>query len=226
MCRVYHLGYMKIAILGGTGNIGEGFALQWAENHCIRIGSRKADKAEAAAERYRNTLADHGLSGDIQGFDNRTAAEGADMIILAVPYQHVSGVIDTVRPVLDSQIIVSPVAPMTKGEYFEYSPPKQGSAAEEIQDVLPHGTCVVAAYHTIASGRLCSLDPAFRCDVLICGDDRHSKDVVIELTAEVERLRPLDAGPLAAARTVESLTSLLLNLAMLNNLKDPSIKIL
>ncbi len=226
MCSVRNLGYMKIAILGGTGDIGEGFALHWAENHHIRIGSRKADKAEAAAESYRDVLAGQGMKGNILGFDNMTAADGADVIILTVPHEHVSGVIDTVRPVLDRQIIISPVVPMTKSEYFEYNPPTQGSAAEEILKMLPEGTCLVAAYHTIASGRLCSLDPAFRCDVLICGNDRHSKDVVIKLTDEIECLRPLDAGPLAAARTVESLTPMLLNLAMLNNLKDPSIKIL
>ncbi|KAF5415568.1 MAG: F420-dependent NADP reductase [Candidatus Methanogaster sp.] len=217
---------MKIAILGGTGDIGEGFVLNWAGNHHIRIGSRKADKAEAAAESYRGTLAGHEMKGDILGFDNMTAAEGADVIILTVPYKHISGVIDTVRPVLDCQIVISPVVPMMKTEYFEYTPPTQGSAAEEIRDMLPEGICVVAAYHTIASGRLCSLDPTFRCDVLICGDDRHSKDVVIDLTDEIECLRPLDAGPLAAARTTESLTPMLRNLAMLNDLKDPSIKIL
>ncbi|HDN66061.1 MAG TPA: NADPH-dependent F420 reductase [Methanosarcinales archaeon] len=217
---------MKIAILGGTGDIGEGFALNWAGNHHIRIGSRKADKAEVAAERYRDALAGQGMKGDILGFDNRTASKGADVIILTVPHKHVAGVIDTVHPVLDRQIIISPVVPMTKSEYFEYTPPTQGSAAEEIQELLPEGTSVVAAYHTIASGRLCSLDPIFKCDVLICGDDRHSKDAVIDLTDEIECLRPLDAGPLAAARTIESLTPMLLNLAVLNNLKDPSINIL
>nr|QNO42851.1 F420-dependent NADP reductase [Methanosarcinales archaeon ANME-2c ERB4]QNO43468.1 F420-dependent NADP reductase [Methanosarcinales archaeon ANME-2c ERB4]QNO44027.1 F420-dependent NADP reductase [Methanosarcinales archaeon ANME-2c ERB4] len=223
---MHHLGYMKIAILGGTGDIGEGFALNWAENHHIRIGSRKADKAEAAAKSYRDAFAGQGMKGNILGFDNRTAAEGADVIILTVPHEHVPGVIDTVRPVLDHQIIISPVVPITKSEYFEYNPPAQGSAAEEILERLPEGTSVVAAYHTIASGRLCSLDPVFRCDVMICGNDRHSKDVVIDLTDEIECLRPLDAGPLAAARTIESLTPMLLNLAMLNDLKDPSIKIL
>ena len=217
---------MKIAILGGTGDIGEGFALNWAGNHHIRIGSRKADKAEVAAERYRDALAGQGMKGDILGFDNRTASKGADVIILTVPHKHVAGVIDTVHPVLDRQIIISPVVPMTKSEYFEYTPPTQGSAAEEIRELLPEGTSVVAAYHTIASGRLCSLDPIFKCDVLICGDDRHSKDAVIDLTDEIECLRPLDAGPLAAARTIESLTPMLLNLAVLNNLKDPSINIL
>jgi len=218
---------MRIAILGGTGDIGEGFALNWAEKHRIRVGSRKSEKAEEASARYNDALVASGLTGDIRGFDNKTAAEGADVIILTLPYEHVAGVIDTVRPVLGSdQIIVSPVVPMKRDGYFKYDPPLQGSAAAEIREMLPAGTPLVAAYHTIASKRLCSLDPTFDCDVFICGDDRDSKDVVIRLTTELGCMRPLDAGPLAVASTIESLTPMLLNLARLNHLTDPSVKIL
>ena len=217
---------MRLAVLGGTGEIGEGFVLNWAGKHQIRIGSRAADKAEAASEQYRDLLARGGLRGDISGHDNRGAAEDADVIILTIPYEHVFGVLDFVRPVLSDQIVVSPVVPMKRDGYFRYDPPEQGSAAEEIQEALPEGVHVVAAYHTIASRRLCSLDPEFRCDVLICGDHRDSKDVVIDLTDEVGCLRPLDAGPLAASSSIESLTPLLLNLAILNHLDSPSIKVL
>ncbi len=217
---------MRIAVLGGTGDIGEGFALHWAEKHHIRIGSRKIEKAEAAAERFNETLVNCGQKGTIEGFVNRTAAEDADVIILTIPYAHVAGVIDVVRPVLSDQIIVSPVVPMSRGEYFEYNAPARGSAAQEIQAMLPDGMNVVAAFHTVASRKLCSLDPTFKCDVMICGDDRRSKEAIIDLTDEIVCLRPLDVGPLATASTIESLTPLLLNIAVLNHLKDPSIKVL
>jgi NAD(P)-dependent dehydrogenase (short-subunit alcohol dehydrogenase family) len=36
---------MKIALVGGTGDIGTGFALRWAAHHEIVIGSRRAEKA-------------------------------------------------------------------------------------------------------------------------------------------------------------------------------------
>ncbi len=217
---------MKIALLGGTGDLGEGFALHWAEKHRIRIGSRESEKAEAAAERFNETLAIFERRGDISGFDNRTAAEDADMIILTIPYEHVSGVVDVVRPVLSDQIVVSPIVPMSRGEYFEYNAPARGSAAQEIQAMLPEGMNVVAAFHTVASRKLCSLDPAFKCDVMICGDDHRSKEAIIDLTDEIVCLRPLDVGPLALASTIESLTPLLLNIAALNHITDPSIKVL
>src|SRR3989337_2324392 len=47
---------MKIAILGGTGSIGEGFALRWAGKHDILVCSREIDKAVNAAEEYTNIL--------------------------------------------------------------------------------------------------------------------------------------------------------------------------
>ncbi|MHC1584538.1 MAG: NAD(P)-binding domain-containing protein, partial [Methanosarcinales archaeon] len=40
---------MRIAILGGTGNIGKGLALRWGSKHEIIIGSRVRSKAERAA---------------------------------------------------------------------------------------------------------------------------------------------------------------------------------
>ena len=43
---------MKIAILGGTGSIGEGFALRWALNNEIIIGSRTLIKAQNAEQSY------------------------------------------------------------------------------------------------------------------------------------------------------------------------------
>ena len=40
-----NLNRMKIGIVGGTGGMGEGFALRWCLKHDIFIGSRDATKA-------------------------------------------------------------------------------------------------------------------------------------------------------------------------------------
>ncbi|MFZ0655778.1 MAG: NAD(P)-binding domain-containing protein, partial [Nitrososphaeraceae archaeon] len=61
---------MKISIIGGTGGMGEGFALRWVVNHDITIGSRDAQKAVNSAEQYMNSaLASYGNSmrGTIKG---------------------------------------------------------------------------------------------------------------------------------------------------------------
>jgi predicted dinucleotide-binding enzyme len=56
---------MKIALVGGTGDIGQGFALRWAPAHEIIIGSRKADKAIEAAKELSSKS-----GGKIWGTDN------------------------------------------------------------------------------------------------------------------------------------------------------------
>jgi len=43
---------MRIAILGGTGDLGKGLALRWAKSHEIIIGSRNAEKAARLAGGY------------------------------------------------------------------------------------------------------------------------------------------------------------------------------
>ena len=43
---------MKIGIVGGTGGMGEGFALRWCANHQIVIGSRDKNKAAEVASNY------------------------------------------------------------------------------------------------------------------------------------------------------------------------------
>ena len=43
---------MKIGIVGGTGGMGEGFALRWCAKHQIVIGSRDKNKAAEVASNY------------------------------------------------------------------------------------------------------------------------------------------------------------------------------
>ncbi len=44
------LNRMKIGIVGGTGGMGEGFALRWCLKHDIFIGSRDATRANEASK--------------------------------------------------------------------------------------------------------------------------------------------------------------------------------
>ena len=44
--------FMKIGIVGGTGGMGEGFALRWCQKHDVIVGSSDAQKARDAADNY------------------------------------------------------------------------------------------------------------------------------------------------------------------------------
>ena len=40
---------MRIGIIGGTGNMGRGLAVQFVKRHIVMIGSRRREKAEETA---------------------------------------------------------------------------------------------------------------------------------------------------------------------------------
>ncbi|HJK28216.1 MAG TPA: NADPH-dependent F420 reductase, partial [Methanocorpusculum sp.] len=47
-----------------------------------------------------------------------------------------------------------------------------------------------------------------------------AKKVVMDLVSEVSKLQAVDAGPLAVAGIVESITPLVLNIAKFNGMRD------
>ena len=71
-----------IALIGGTGNLGQGLGLQFAlRGHPIVIGSRDAAKAETSARQLEER------SGKaIRGLGNAEAAAAGDIVVLTVPW--------------------------------------------------------------------------------------------------------------------------------------------
>ena len=216
---------MKIAILGGTGSIGEGFALRWAAKHDIMLCSREVDRAVKAAQEYTGMLLNKGvLCCGITGCTNEIGIKDVDVVVLSVPYHGVAPLLKTLKPCFKDQIVISLVVPMKKNKWFEYTPPKQGSAALEIRDILPDSVKVVSAYHNISAKKLANLETSLDYDVVVCGDDEGAKRTVMELTREIKSLRPLDGGGLASSYMIESLTPFLINLAIRNKLFDLGVK--
>ncbi|RQD83806.1 coenzyme F420:NADP oxidoreductase, partial [Methanosalsum natronophilum] len=184
---------MKIAIIGGTGNIGKGFAVRWGSKHEIIVGSRDKQRAENKALEYANLLKDRNMDALITGNTNLGAASEAEVIILAVRYSKVESIIEQLKPVLDRKIIVSVVVPMEKNQctilpdsdsiqieatsredfkadYFCYMTPKLGSAAEEIDAMLPEGIELVSAFHNVPAAKLANLDLDLDYDIGVCGN--------------------------------------------------------
>lgn len=215
---------MKIAILGGTGRIGEGLACRWAPYHEIFIGSRDITKAKESAYSYTCKLTDRGFECSIGGMTNKKAVEKADIVVLSIPYEAAVELIENLHYVLKNQIVISLVVPMRrKNKWLEYTPPEEGCAALHIQHLLPQAK-VISAYHNLSYRRLCNLDLEIEGDVVVCGDDEDAKKVVMNLTREIRNVRPLDGGPLKESRMIESLTPFLINMAIRNGLSDIGVK--
>jgi NADPH-dependent F420 reductase len=218
---------MKIALLGGTGSIGEGFALRWAENHEILLCSREIDRAINVACDYTDKLIYKGIKCcGITGCENEFGIEEADVVVLSVPYQGVISLLEKLSPLFKKQIVISLVVPMKKNKWFEYTPPKQGSAALEIQEILPKTVKIVSAYHNVSARKLANLELSLNYDVVVCGDDDKAKRTVMELTRQIKNLRSFDGGGLASSYMSESLTPFLINIATRNGLSDLGIKFL
>ena len=219
---------MRIAILGGTGDIGEGLCLRWAydSDHELVIGSRDPERARGKAEEYETELESRGLERKITGFANEMAADRGDVVVLAVPPYHVADVLDSVNDRLDEDtIIVSPAVGMDRDDAgLHYSPPPQGSVSALVAEHAPESTPVVGAFHNLAADRLSNLDLTFEMDTLVFGDDSDAVDIVSSLAEDIEGLRALSVGPLANAAEVESMTPLLINLGIYNDAHDLGVK--
>ena len=211
---------MRIALLGGTGDIGEGLALRWAydSDHEIVIGSRDPERARGKAEEYETELDSRGREVKVTGFANEMAADRADVVVLAVPAYHLTDTVNAVADKLDDSILVSPAVGMKKDDDgFHYNPPPHGSVAAMAVEAAPDDVPVVGAFHNLPAGRLANLDADFDWDTPVFGEDDDAKDIVMRLASDIEGLRPLDVGGLANASEVEAVTPLLINLAANND---------
>lgn len=205
---------MRIALLGGTGDIAEGLVLRWSKiGHEIFIGSRSDEKAKGIASEYREVLSRLRIDSRIEGMVNAKAARAAEVVVISIPFEHAASTIRQIQDSFTSQIVISPVVPMVKkGKVFVYSPPPQGSAALEIKEALPETVKLVSAYHNLPAKALREIDHILNYDVVICGDDKDAKDVVKRITEEIPDLRALDAGPLESSMMIEAVTPLIINL--------------
>lgn len=219
---------MRIALLGGTGDIGGALALRWAydSHHEIVVGSRDPERARTKADEYETELQSRDVDRKITGFANEMAADRGDVVVLAVPPYHVADLVESIADTLEDSVLVSPAVGMTRDDDgLHYDPPEAGSVTELVADVAPDSVPVVGAYHNLSADRLANLDLEIDLDTVLVGDDADAKEQVARLTRDIEGLRPLDGGGLTNAHEVEGITPLLVNIGSLNDgLHDVGVK--
>ena len=223
---------MKIGIIGGTGGMGEGFAMRWSFNHDVLIGSRDKQKAEKAAEgtldSIKSTYADK-VKGTVSGNDNISTARDSDVLILSIPYDNIHGTCKDISGVISERcIVISPIVPMGRNDNgFYYIPIEEGkkSAGALVAENLPNCNKVVSAFHTISEIKLRDLKSPMNIDTFVCTDNRESLSTVNGLIGEIEGLRSIYLGPLSLSYQAEVITPMILNASKQNKLKHPGIKL-
>jgi NADPH-dependent F420 reductase len=198
-----------LAVIGGSGAEGSGLAVRWAKaGHLVLIGSRTADKAQAAAQKLNALLGVGPGGGTIEGLDNLTAATRAEIVILTVPYAGQLPTLRELKPALAGKILVDVTVPLVPPRVARVQLPDGGSAVEIGQKELGPEVRVVSAFQNVSAHHLMDLDHAVDCDVLVTGDDKDAREVVVGLV-EALGMRGLHAGVLANSAAAEALTSVL-----------------
>jgi NADPH-dependent F420 reductase len=189
-----------IAVIGGTGNLGAALARRLAAaGRRVLIGSRDAERARVAAE---------GLGQGVGHGSNADVAARADVILVAVPFASQKATLQDIAPHVAGKIVVDTTVPLVPPKVMRVQLPPEGSAAVIAQSVLGPGVRVVSAFHNVAAHKLATDEPV-DCDVLVFGDDRKARDVVVGI-AEACGLRGLHAGVLANSAAAEALTSIII----------------
>jgi len=214
---------VKIGIVGGTGDIGEGIAMRLSPNHDVVIGSREEEKAVESSDVCYATVTKLGLPCSVSGYSNQDAIDRSDIVILAIPFRHVEPTLASLHG-FENKLVISPVNPMEKRDFFVYTPPPEGSAALLIKRLLPQETRLCSAFNTVAANKWKALNETLDLAVPVCGDDSLSKATVLDLVRSIPGVKAYDAGPLAVSSMVECLTPLLLNIARFNKMKDVGVQ--
>lgn len=142
------------------------------------------------------------------------AASHGSVVILAIPYIAVHGTLPSVASALDGKVVIDATNPL----HADWSPlelPDGRSAGETIQELLPNSK-VVKAFNTIFADVMRTRAHAGgvpRTTAFYCGDDPSARKTVGELLADID-FDPCDAGPLRAARYLEAMAHLNIQLAV------------
>jgi NADPH-dependent F420 reductase len=175
----------------------------------VVLGSRSADRAQATAGQVLERLPDASVSGAT----NTDAAAGADVVVLAVPYDGHDDLVASLAEQLRGKVVISCVNPLgfDKQGPFGLAVPG-GSAAETAAALVPEARLVGAFHHVSAVTLWGDEDYLDHEDVLVCGDDQEAKAVAVELARAVTSRDGVDAGRLRIARQLEPWTAVLISI--------------
>ena len=206
---------MRIAIVGGTGGLGYGLAVRLAAaGQDVVIGSRSADRAQAAAHRVKTLLGPR-LQGSVEGGANAEIVKDAAVVMVTVPfpgqadtYKAIKSSIGPGTTVIDCTV---PLASEVGGRPTRMLGVWEGSAAQQARSICGRDLSLASGFHTIMAGTLEATDVSVDQDVLICGDPEARK-VAAEVVGLLPGARWVDCGGLETARILESLTALLIGI--------------
>lgn len=123
------------------------------------------------------------------------------MVILAVPTDVRAAVVSELGDTLSGKIVIDVSNRPTPDATGATGPT---SAAEELQTQVPHASVIKAFNTAFASRQADPIVGGIAIDGFMAGDDATARKTVLDLVASMG-FRPIDAGPLLMARTLEGM---------------------
>lgn len=207
---------MKIAIVG-SGNIGGGLGRAWrSKGHAVVFGARNPNDPELVA------LAKETGATIVAVAD---AAKGADVVVLAVPWGALDGVLSETGP-LAGQIVIDCTNAVERGPggmVLTYG--HTTSSSEELQKKIPAAKLFKSFNAQGAENLAAPVYGGVAATNFFCGDDPDARQVVERLVEDVG-FEAVDAGPLRNARLLEPLMLLWMQVARAGGSRDIAFKLL
>lgn len=191
---------MNISIIG-AGNVGRAVATSARRaGHTVTITAANLESAQQVANDTGATAVESTVE----------AVRNADVVLLAVPYAAISDVVADAGKSLDGKTVMDATNRPTPDASGGTGPT---SIAEELQAQLPNANVVKALNTAFASRQADPVVAGMHVDGYVAGDNVQAKQTALDLLGSLG-FRPVDAGPLVNARTLEGMAWLNITLNM------------
>ncbi|MBF4992580.1 NAD(P)-binding domain-containing protein [Arthrobacter gandavensis] len=194
---------MTLVDIVGSGHMARGLATRLLQGRTdVRITGRNQDQVAELVESLGAGASAAPGGGPFTG----------EVVILAVPYGSVAGIIREHGDALAGKVVVDISNPVDFATMDRLTTPEGTSAAEETAALLEGRADVVKAFNTTFAKTLIQGTVAdLPLDVFVAGDSESAKLQVTEIIAR-SGMRPVDTGPLRWSRQLESFMLLVMAL--------------
>lgn len=202
-----------VAIIGAGGNMGSAIAKSIAGgNYRLLLFDSNPEQLGTISEKIQ---LDHPEADfEFKSCPHESSWE-ADIIILAVPHAAEKELTDKIRDVATQKIVVNIANPIDK-DFSKLTTRPDRSAAEELQQWLPHSKIVKTFNTTFAADFEQPVIDGKQTDAFIAGDDEEALQTVTELV-ETAGFNPIIAGDLSVSGTLERMQLMLMQLTIKND---------
>lgn len=191
---------MRIGILN-AGNVGRALARAWLQTGHELLVSKSGSQEKLDAFVEENPRVRRGTPAD--------AASFGEIVLFSVYWPRLDEMLEATGSMAD-KIVIDTMNPLEVSGDFEHSHDKlfmeRSSTSEELRRRRPDAR-VVKAFNTMPSDLLDRRrwpDPQAAPPIFLAGDDSSAKAKVAQLARDAG-FAAVDAGPLAAARSIEQL---------------------